>query len=73
MAKHPKPTDNNATLTVRSVVGAPSGGRPRPNVELRPDGWGQVERAIDAAIKSGPQYRTVGKPSAVKKPPEDTG
>jgi hypothetical protein len=25
--------------------------------ELRPDGWGRFERAVDAAVKSGPKHR----------------
>jgi hypothetical protein len=29
-----------------------------PNVELRPDGWQQFERAVDAAVKSGPKHRS---------------
>jgi hypothetical protein len=29
-----------------------------PKVELRPDGWGRFERAIDAAVKGGPKHRS---------------
>jgi len=37
--------------------------RPVPDkeVELRPDGWQQFERAVDAAVKSGPKHR-IAKP-----------
>ncbi len=69
MAKHPKPTNNNAKSIDRwdDEGGAPSGGRRTPKVELRPDGWERVETAIGAAVKSGPQHRTVAKSSPVKK------
>jgi hypothetical protein len=69
MAKHPKPTNNNAKSIDRweDEGGAPSGGRHTRKVELRPDGWERFESAIDAAIRSGPRYRTVGAPSSVKK------
>ena len=26
-------------------------------IELKPDGWAQFERAVDAAVKSGPKHR----------------
>jgi hypothetical protein len=29
-----------------------------PEVELRSDGWERFERAIGAAVKSGPKHRT---------------
>jgi hypothetical protein len=29
-------------------------------VELRPNGWAQFERAVDAAVKSGPKHRARG-------------
>jgi hypothetical protein len=32
-------------------------------IELQPDGWQQFERAVDAAVKSGPKHR-----SALKRP-----
>ena len=35
--------------------------------ESRPDGWAQFERAVDAAIKSGPKH----KPAKIKE--ETTG
>lgn len=28
-----------------------------PDIELRPDGWEQFERAVDAAVKGGPRHR----------------
>jgi hypothetical protein len=28
------------------------------SLELRPDGWQQFERAVDAAVKSGPMHKT---------------
>jgi hypothetical protein len=28
-----------------------------PEFELRPDAWQRFERAVDAAIKSGPKHR----------------
>lgn len=34
-------------------------------VELRPDGWERFERAIGAAVKSGPVHRKISKPVAL--------
>jgi hypothetical protein len=34
-----------------------------PEVELRPDGWERFERAIGAAVKSGPKHRKTTNPS----------
>jgi hypothetical protein len=32
--------------------------KPKPDeIELRPDGWGRFERAVDAAVKGGPKHR----------------
>jgi hypothetical protein len=36
-------------------------------IELRPDGWRQFERAIDAAIKSGPIHKVAPKPKTTKR------
>ena len=33
-------------------------------IELRPDGWRQFERAVDAAVKGGPMHRAAPKPKA---------
>jgi hypothetical protein len=33
-------------------------------VELHPDAWKRFERAVDAAIKSGPQHRVAKKKKA---------
>jgi len=30
--------------------------------ELRSDGWQRFERAVDAAVKSGPKHRSAQKP-----------
>jgi hypothetical protein len=32
-----------------------------PKIELRPDGWERFERAIGAAVKTGPKHRTGAK------------
>ncbi len=32
--------------------------KPGKNIELVPDAWEQFERAVDAAVKSGPKHRT---------------
>jgi hypothetical protein len=31
-------------------------------IELKSDGWQQFERAVDAAVKSGPKHRVAPKP-----------
>ena len=44
---------------------------PEPDIELRPDGWERFERAVGAAVKSGPKHRTTAKRptrKATKKP-----
>ncbi len=43
----------------------------KPAQEMRPDGWERFERAVDAAIKSGPKHKapkTSARRSAAKKP-----
>jgi hypothetical protein len=35
-------------------------------IETRPDGWERFERAVDAAVKSGPKHRAA-KPQPKKK------
>ena len=35
-------------------------------IELRSDGWEYFERAIDAAVKSGPKHRVMQKPRKSK-------
>jgi hypothetical protein len=35
--------------------------------ELRPDGWERFEKAVDAAIKSGPKHRETSKKAPPKK------
>jgi hypothetical protein len=37
-----------------------------PDIELRPDGWERFERAVGAAVKSGPKHRAAAKPSTRK-------
>jgi hypothetical protein len=42
-----------------------------PDIELRPDGWERFERAVGAAVSSGPKHRPPAKPTkrkASKKP-----
>jgi hypothetical protein len=39
------------------MTGKPSEGEEKPKIELRPDGWGRFERAVDAAVKSGPKHK----------------
>jgi hypothetical protein len=41
---------------------------PRVKSELRPDGWERFERAVDAAVKSGPKHRTAKKQAKVSPP-----
>lgn len=31
----------------------------KSKIELRPDGWERFERAIDAAVESGPKHRAM--------------
>lgn len=41
------------------MTGSPKKARgQRDEIELRPDGWGRFERAVDAAVKGGPKHRT---------------
>jgi hypothetical protein len=43
----------------------------QPDIELRPDGWARFERAVGAAVKSGPKHRPAAKRparEAIKKP-----
>jgi hypothetical protein len=35
-------------------------------VELRPDGWERFNRAVTAAVKSGPKHRAASKPKKTK-------
>lgn len=35
------------------------------DVDLRPDGWQQFERAVDAAVKSGPKHKPAPAPKRV--------
>jgi hypothetical protein len=35
----------------------PSGSQEN-EIELKPEGWAQFERAVDAAIKSGPKHKS---------------
>lgn len=42
------------------------------NIELRPDGWARVERAVDAAVKSGPKHRQAP-PAKPKERPTSKG
>jgi hypothetical protein len=37
-------------------------------IELRPDGWRQFKRAVDAAVKSGPKHRTATDKNEPRKP-----
>jgi hypothetical protein len=36
-------------------------------VELRPDGWERFEKAVDAAVKSGPKRRSAKKVTTKRK------
>jgi hypothetical protein len=40
---------------------------PQKEIELHPDAWSRFERAVDAAIKSGPQHRKSAKPKPKSK------
>jgi hypothetical protein len=42
------------------------------DIELRPDGWERFERAIGAAVKSGPKHRAVAIRSKQKRPKPKT-
>lgn len=50
-------------------------GKEHNEPELRPDGWGRFERAVDAAVKSGPHPRSaetdVKKGNKVRQPRQD--
>jgi hypothetical protein len=39
-----------------------------PDIELRPDGWARFERAVSAAVTSGPKRRATAKKKPTKKP-----
>jgi hypothetical protein len=43
------------------------GSKAEPEIELRPDGWGRFERAVGAAVKSGPLHRKAAKTDALAK------
>ena len=38
---------------------AKKGTTKKPTIEMRPDAWARFERAVDIAVKSGPQHRTI--------------
>jgi hypothetical protein len=38
------------------------------DVELQPDAWSRFERAVDAAVKSGPKHREKPKTKRKKSP-----
>jgi hypothetical protein len=40
------------------------------SVDLFPNAWQRFERAVDAAIKSGPKHKTAAKPKGNKAPPK---
>jgi hypothetical protein len=40
------------------------GGTKKGQVETRPAGWARFEKAVDAAVKSGPKHRTSAQPMA---------
>jgi hypothetical protein len=37
---------------------------PKKELELRPDGWERFDRAVTAAVKSGPKHRVAKKAKA---------
>ena len=39
-------------------------------IESRPDGWKRFEKAVDAAVKSGPKHRTTAQPMAQNRKPQ---
>jgi hypothetical protein len=39
----------------------------KPEVEFEPDAWQRFERAVDAAIKSGPKHRVAKKKTVTAK------
>jgi hypothetical protein len=41
--------------------------QPSDDVELRPDGWERFEKAVDAAVKSGPKRRSAKKVTTKRK------
>jgi hypothetical protein len=55
-----KPTKEDMSTPSRR----PGRGIPEPEIELRADGWKRFERAVDAAIASGPKHREAGKKPA---------
>jgi len=59
-------------LTARCFLGVLTMAKTDPTKEIeRPDAWNRFERAVDAAIKSGPKHRVAKKkktaPKKVKK------
>jgi hypothetical protein len=44
----------------------PKGAKRKDEIELDPKGWERFERAIDAAVKSGPKRRPATAASQVK-------
>jgi hypothetical protein len=44
-----------------------------PLNDVRPDGWARFERAVDAAVKSGPKHKTAPLPVSKKARPASKG
>jgi hypothetical protein len=42
----------------------------RKPAEERPGGWERFERAVDAAVKSGPKHRAAARPTSAPKKPK---
>ncbi|MFZ3328504.1 MAG: hypothetical protein WA231_22635 [Methylocella sp.] len=42
----------------------------KDGLELKPDGWAQFERAVDAAVKGGPKHRSKQQQKKQKSKPE---
>lgn len=40
--------------------------------DLRPDGWDRFEKAVDAAVKSGPKHKAGTAPKPARKPRKGT-
>jgi hypothetical protein len=44
-----------------------------PDIELRPDGWARFERAVGAAVTSGPKHRPAAAKRAKRKASKKPG
>lgn len=55
---------------IRKKVGNRVATKPAQENELHPDAWQRFERAVDAAVKSGPKHRKLSQKETVIRPPK---